>query len=970
MKSIIYKFIKGALPGCLMALAVHCGGGRGDAPLTPLEPLVTAQPRNQAVKAPATATFTASVSGNPAPTYQWTLNGLPIPGATSNAYTTPPTDSAMTGNAYALVATNSLGTATSAAAVLEVTGPPVITSQPANATVAPGAAATFTVAAAGLGGLTYQWQKGSTPIDGATGPTYTLPAVTRDMDGATHSVTVTNPTGSVTSLPATLTVAYGPVIRVQPVTQNVLSPAAATFTVEAEGNPLAYQWNRNGRPIPGATASSWAIPATLPAMDGDVYTVTVTCAGKAVTSDAALLNVTAAPVITTQPQGQSLAAGSAFTLSVAAVGVPNVFTYQWSRDDEPLNGATGATYHVDRATVDDAGKYAVTVSNGAGEPTRSRNAVVTVAAGYTVSGRVTAGDAGVTGATLTLGTHPARTASTDSTGAYAFPDVPPGTYTLTPSIPAFSSVFEPTARSVTVVSAPVEAPFTAALGYAVSGSLVDPNPDPATVYLTLRPAGGGSSLGTAHLELNGGSAFTFKGVPPGSYLLSGRKDLFDKGLPNAHDPAGTLSAEVTVTDANVTGLVLPLEAEAPDLSALPGPQFQANPMDSGVAIDYAPILSSGVEQPRSYRVEWSEDPTFATPGGFRQVPPSAGHLLLLTGTSFPNGAILHFRMRGLGTASATAWSTAPAVTVGGATGGFTASGQVTFGAGDPGPLYVGFRDPATRRVWMTLAEAASSPQAYAVTGLPASAPGAPYRMVAFLDPDRNGLISIDNPTGTRAAAVAGDTPGLDLALPTAPATATVTTRHTRGADASDQYTLIFTLRDGTHHVAAAQAVSGPKLPVPASLGTNAGGPVMTFEAAATGRPAVGDAYTLLATCHDGTTLTLTAPVTGVLDAFPTNLQPTEGDGTGQTANLQPAFSWVAPALPPAPFHYVFTLAGAGASWTVDGLSDTTLDWTLGDPNDPGNLPTGALAVRTPYAWTVAVVDGFGNSARTEAVYTP
>ncbi len=164
--------------------------------------------------------------------------------------------------------------------------------------------------------------------------------------------------------------------------------------------------------------------------------------------------------------------------------------------------------------------------------------------------------------------------------------------------------------------------------------------------------------------------------------------------------------------------------------------------------------------------------------------------------------------------------------------------------------------------------------------------------------------------------------------------------------------------------------SGPKLPLPASLGANAGGPVMTFEAAATGRPAVGDAYTLLATCHDGTTLTLTATVTGVLDAFPTGLAPTEGDGTNQPGNLQPTFNWVAPAAPPSPSSYTFTLAGAGASWTVTGLSGTTLDWAGGDPNDPANLPAGTLAVRTPYAWTVAVVDAFGNSARSEAVYTP
>lgn len=959
---MISKSKVGILPALILALLVHCGGGRTDAPLTPLEPLVTSQPQDQTVKAPAAATFTATVSGNPAPACQWTLNGVPIDGATSSTYTTPRTDSTMTGQVYALTATSSLGSVTSAPAVLTVNGPPVITLQPADTTAWEGGTATFTVTAAGTGGLAYEWYKGGSAIDEATGASYTTRTLTSDMDKGLYSVKVTNPSGSAFSLPATLTVAFGPTITLQPATRNVKAPGEAEFKVTAKGNPLAYQWHRNGTPIAGATEDSWTVPVTAVAMNGDVYTVTVTCADRSVTSDPAVLNVSGAPVITSQPGPVSILAGAPFSLKVEAVGVPSALTYQWSKDGDALNGATAATYTVARATSDDSGSYSVTVTNAA-DSTESRKARVTVAAGYTVSGTVTAGDAPVEGATLTLGTNPARTAITNAEGTCAFQDVPPGTYSLTPSIAAFSSVFTPAAQSVTVATGDVTARFTATLGYTVSGVLT--GLEAGTTYLSLRPAGGGPALGAAHLDLGSGNAFTFKGVQPGTYTLSGRTDLYGKGLVNAHDPAGTLALPVTVARADVTGLTLGLASAAPDLSSLPGPAFLASPMDSGVVIDYAPVLAGGVEQPRLYQVDWSTDPAFASLAGTRRLAPSAEHLLVLSSDLLVNGTTYHFRMRGLGPATATAWSAPATVTVGAGAGFFTASGSVAFATPPSGPLLVGLRDPASGQAWMTRIKAPASPQPFAITGVPASAPGA-YQLVAFLDQDLDGRLSFGDAALARTVAVAGDLAGLAPALPAASCTAEVATLHTQPGG-TDVYTLVFTLRDGVRHVASALVTLGPNLPVPASLGTNGGGTVLRFEATATDRPAVGDTYTIQATFHDGTTQTLTAKVTGVLDAF-ASLGSPSGTGGG---DLEPDFAWSAPPMLPGSVHYDFTLAGAGVSWVVRGLPQGTasLAWSL-DPGNPANTVTGGLAEGVPCTWTLSIVDDLGNAARMTETYTP
>jgi hypothetical protein len=83
---------------------------------------------------------------------------------------------------------------------------PSITTQPLNQTVTAGQTATFSVTATGTDPLAYQWQKGTTPITGATSVTYTTSATTTSESGSQFSVVVSNAIGSATSNPATLTV--------------------------------------------------------------------------------------------------------------------------------------------------------------------------------------------------------------------------------------------------------------------------------------------------------------------------------------------------------------------------------------------------------------------------------------------------------------------------------------------------------------------------------------------------------------------------------------------------------------------------------------------------------------------------------------------------------------------------------------------------------------------------------------------
>ena len=225
--------------------------------LTVNAPSITTQPAGAAVCEGAAASFSVVASGVAPLAYQWRKNAVNIAGATSSSYSIAST---MAGDAaaYSVVVTDGCGSVTSADALLTVNMAPSITTQPAGATVCEGAAASFSVAAAGGGSFTYQWRKNAVDIPGATSSSYSI-ASTVAGDAATYSVEATNGCGSVTSANAVLTVNTLSIMS-QPGGATVCEGAAASFSVAAAGTrPLTYQWRKNAVNILGATASSYSI---------------------------------------------------------------------------------------------------------------------------------------------------------------------------------------------------------------------------------------------------------------------------------------------------------------------------------------------------------------------------------------------------------------------------------------------------------------------------------------------------------------------------------------------------------------------------------------------------------------------------------------------------------------------------------------------------------------------------------------
>jgi hypothetical protein len=173
-------------------------------------PSISLQPRSQSVLVSGAPTFYVLPGASlPAPSYQWFMNGVAIPGATGASYTVPPVALSANGAVFSVILSNSVGSVVSSNALLTVGAwpvAPVITSQPVNQAVSVGCSSTFTVSAASIPAPSYQWQTNGVNIPGACASSYTTPILSATNNGTSYSCIVANGAGSTNSMPALLQV--------------------------------------------------------------------------------------------------------------------------------------------------------------------------------------------------------------------------------------------------------------------------------------------------------------------------------------------------------------------------------------------------------------------------------------------------------------------------------------------------------------------------------------------------------------------------------------------------------------------------------------------------------------------------------------------------------------------------------------------------------------------------------------------
>jgi hypothetical protein len=125
----------------------------------------------------------------------------------------------------------------------------------------------------------------------------------------------------------------------------------------------------NGAPIAGATSATYA-RTNVQTADAGNYSVMVTnVAGSTISLDAAL-TVLVPPSISSQPQSQTVKAGSNVAFSVVASGTLPL-GFQWRLNGTNLAGASQSSYMRANVQTNDAGDYSVVVTNVAGLATSS-----------------------------------------------------------------------------------------------------------------------------------------------------------------------------------------------------------------------------------------------------------------------------------------------------------------------------------------------------------------------------------------------------------------------------------------------------------------------------------------------------------------------------------------------------------------------------------------------------------------------
>jgi hypothetical protein len=358
-------------------------------------PSVVTNPVSQTVVSGGSVTFTAAASGFPAPTVQWqqSTNGTNytnITGATSTTFTISATTASQNGYRYRAVFTNSVGTATTAAATLTVQSAPTVTTNPGNVTVTAGQTATLTAAATGNPAPTVQWQVSTdggntyTPLAGATSTTLTLSGTTAGQNGYRYEAVFTNSVGATTTAAATLTVRYAPAVSGGPASQTVNAGQSVTFTAAATGNPtptVQWQVSTNGGSsfsnISGATGTTYTINSATAGQNGNLYRAVFTNSLGSATTATATLTVQSAPAVTTNPSSQTATAGANVTFTAAATGNPAV-SVQWQVSTDGgatyanIAGATGTTLSLTAVTAGQNGtRYRAVFTNSLGTATTS-----------------------------------------------------------------------------------------------------------------------------------------------------------------------------------------------------------------------------------------------------------------------------------------------------------------------------------------------------------------------------------------------------------------------------------------------------------------------------------------------------------------------------------------------------------------------------------------------------------------------
>ncbi len=213
------------------------------------------------------------------------------------------------------------------------------------------------------GGIAYLWSTGDT----------TASVVANIASDSDYTVTVTLADSATFVTSAHIAITPAPAIQTQPVNEAACPGSKATFSVQAAGTELSYQWKKNGADISGATSAQYVV-ANVSGTDTGSYTVVITGACPA-TSNPVSLILSDTLVISSQPTSQTICVGSPVTFNVIANGLNP--TYQWFRNGNLVSSGSSDSITINNPSVADSGNYSCSINSACGNAT-SQSAILIV----------------------------------------------------------------------------------------------------------------------------------------------------------------------------------------------------------------------------------------------------------------------------------------------------------------------------------------------------------------------------------------------------------------------------------------------------------------------------------------------------------------------------------------------------------------------------------------------------------------
>lgn len=178
-----------------------------------------------------------------------------------------------------------------------------------------------------------------------------------------------------------------PLIVTQPSDTNAIFGEEASFTVDAIGEGLFYQWYFNDSPIQDANYARYIIAETNESHSGR-YSVEVSNEHGSVRSRDAILSIeTLPPTITSHPAGSTQSPGSSYRMRVAVSGTPP-FSYQWFKNGVALPGETKSYLNFDPLRIIHEGTYHVEVSSPHFDEIAVSNSAIITVTGIRISPRI------------------------------------------------------------------------------------------------------------------------------------------------------------------------------------------------------------------------------------------------------------------------------------------------------------------------------------------------------------------------------------------------------------------------------------------------------------------------------------------------------------------------------------------------------------------------------------------------------